>query len=294
METLFDRKENFISYFSPITEMAAYESIWSLDRSISFKKIADKVNENNNLLSDLIDKSVLENTKCRLKEYFENKKGFNFNFIFSKSFNYPIKLKDAKEPIEMFYYRGNLDLLYEKSIAIVGSRHPSEEGIRRARKLTKLLVENNFVIISGLASGIDTVAHETAIKSKGKTIAVIGTPIDTYYPKENKILQDFISLNHLLVSQVPFLRYSEQTYRGNKLFFPERNKTMSAISEATVIIEASDTSGTLIQARAAIEQGRKLFILQSCFENKSITWPEKYEKMGAKRVRKIEDLIDNL
>ncbi|MDH8206440.1 DNA-processing protein DprA, partial [Klebsiella pneumoniae] len=77
-------------------------------------------------------------------------------------------------------------------------------------------------------------------------------------------------------SQVPFQRYLDQDYRSNRIFFPERNITMSALTKATIIVEASDTSGTLTQARAALAQGRKLFILESCFQNPSISWPAKY------------------
>lgn len=160
--------------------------------------------------------------------------------------------------------------------------------------MAKLLIENGFTIVSGLASGIDTVAHNTAIKHNGKTIAVIGTPLNTVYPKENAALQDFIAQNHLLITQVPFIKYKNQHYKANSLFFPERNKTMSAITEATIIIEAGETSGTLVQARAALQQGRKLFILNSCFENKNITWPAYYEKKGAIRVRDFSDVLINL
>ena len=123
---------------------------------------------------------------------------------------------------------------------------------------------------------------------------MIGTPLDEFYPKQNKNLQLYIAKKHLLISQVPFIRYASQNYKVNRFFFPERNKTMSALSEATVIIEASETSGTLIQARAALDQGRKLFILQNCFENKNITWPERFEKQGAVRVREYEDIIKHL
>jgi DNA processing protein len=156
--------------------------------------------------------------------------------------------------------------------------------------MTKFLVKDGFTIVSGLASGIDTMAHSTAIENGGRTIAVIGTPLNQVYPKENEGLQKLIAKEHLLVSQVPFLRYSSQGIKGNRLFFPERNKTMSALTEATIIIEASETSGTLVQARAALQQGRHLFILDSCFHNKDITWPLRFERQGAIRVKDYEDI----
>ena len=114
--------------------------------------------------------------------------------------------------------------------------------------------------------------HKAALDAGGQTIAVIGTPIGDIYPKENADLQEHIAENHLLISQVPVLRYGQQDYRSNRAFFPERNATMSALTEATIIVEAADTSGTLTQARAAVHQGRKLFILNSCFERDDIAW----------------------
>lgn len=145
-----------------------------------------------------------------------------------------------------------------------------------------------------MAEGVDTYAHQTTLELGGNTIAVIGTPLSHNYPKQNIELQTIIRKNFLLISQVPFQRYLDQDYRSNRIFFPERNITMSALSEATIIVEASDTSGTLTQARAALAQGRKLFILESCFKNSAITWPERFEALGAIRVRDYEDIRSNL
>lgn len=150
-------------------------------------------------------------------------------------------------------------------------------------------MQDGFTIVSGLATGIDTEAHTTAIEAGGQTIAVVGTPLGEYYPPENRVLQDRIARDFLLISQVPVYRYAQQTPRFNRLFFPDRNVTMCALTEATIIVEASETSGTLIQARAAIEQGRKLFILDSCFQQ-GLSWPAKYEAQGAIRVRDYDDI----
>jgi len=155
-------------------------------------------------------------------------------------------------------------------------------------------VKDGFTVVSGLARGVDATAHTAAIQAGGKTIAVIGTPLNRSYPKENTALQEGIAQNFLLISQVPVYRYSKQDFRRNRGFFPERNKTMSALTEATVIVEAGQTSGTLIQARAALAQGRKLFILDSCFLNSALTWPHEFELKGAIRVSKYEDIRNNL
>src|SRR5262249_10559519 len=148
------------------------------------------------------------------------------------------------------------------------------DGIRRAQRLAQEFVARNFTVVSGLAAGIDTAAHTAALEIKhGRTIAVLGTPLGSHYPPENRELQNRIAREFLVISQVPVLRYQNQTVPFNRFFFPERNVTMSALTEATVIVEASETSGTLTQARAALHQGRKLFILDSCFERADITWP---------------------
>jgi DNA processing protein len=281
----------FSNAISPFTEIVAYEALWQNDKA-SFKTISELFAQHpGSKPSDLVSAERIEELSGRMRDFiYKNRLNYKTNILINGSYDYPEKLKDAKEPIELLYYSGNLDYLSTRSVAIVGTRNPSPEGIKRAAKMVKLLVKDNFTIASGLAMGIDTQAHTTAINEGGRTIAVIGTPLNEVYPKTNEQLQKLIAKDHLLISQVPFLRYSNQGINGNRLFFPERNKTMSAITEATVIIEAGETSGTLVQAKAALQQGRHLFILESCFQNKAITWPEKFEKQGAIRVKEYEDI----
>ena len=279
---------------SPINEMAAYEALWT-NKKVSFKILSQTFSKNpNSLPSQFVEKSQIEEFLIYVKDFVFNNDDIKTRIVVNGSFDYPKRLRDATEPIEIFYYSGNLDYLNYPSVAIVGTRNPSIEGLKRTDQLVRDLLKDNFVIVSGLAKGIDSQAHKSTLKRGGKTIAVIGTPLTKFYPKENKELQKFIAENHLLISQIPFYRYSKQGINGNRLFFPERNKTMSALTEATIIVEAGETSGTLIQARAALKQGRKLFILQSCFENPNITWPLRFEKQGAIRVRKYSDISLNL
>lgn len=282
-------------FISPMKELAAYEALWENEKA-SFKTLSELfASKPGSKPSDFVPADKINNLYATIKDYFSNAKlSYRPNIIIKGTLDFPERLNDAREPLELLYYAGNLDYLQTKSIAIVGTRKPTPEGIRRTKQLVKSLVKDDFTIVSGLAMGVDTAAHTTAILNGGRTIAVIGTPLNTVYPKSNFDLQNFIAKEHLLVSQVPFHRYSKQGINGNKLFFPERNKTMSAISLATVIIEAGETSGTLVQARAAIQQGRKLFILESCFQNKSITWPAHYEKLGAIRVKEYSDIINAL
>lgn len=175
-------------------------------------------------------------------------------------------------------------------MAAVGSRKPSRDGLLRTRRLVRELVNDDLTVVSGLAAGIDHAAHETAIERKGRTIAAIGTPLSHVYPKASATLQSQIAERFLVVSPVPLGRYESQDYRRNRFFFPERNVLMSALAEATIIVEAGETSGTLIQARAALQQGRKSFVLESCFRDPRLTWPARLVAKGAIRVAEYDDI----
>lgn len=294
MSLAFDTELDRYKPISPALEMGAYEALW-LEKGASFKRVAERFsNDPYALPSDFVSPTDAQRATDEIVERFRKAGIEQFGVRINRAGDYPVKLRDADHPIELLYYQGDWGLTECPGIAIVGSRQASEDGKFRAEKLARELVNNEFVVVSGLARGIDVSAHLSAINNDGKTIAVIGTPIDSYYPREHKELQTFIAHNHLLISQVPVLRYSKQGPQQNRLFFPERNITMSALTLGTVIVEAGQTSGTLTQARAAMKQGRKLFILNSCFERKDITWPDKYLEQGAIRVRTMDDIWDEL
>lgn len=279
---------------SPALELGAYEELWARD-GMTFKAIADLFRKSgNDLPSHFVDRRQAEKRAREVLTIFEEKRIEDAGFVVHGTIDYPEDLRVARHPVQALYYRGNLTLLYlPLRVAVVGSRDPSDEGILRARKLAKCLVADGAVVVSGLARGIDTAAHTAALESGGQTIGVIGTPISEAYPRENAELQERIARDYLLVSQVPVIRYLRQTPKWNRIFFPERNATMSALTQATVIVEASDTSGSLVQGRAAIEQGRKLFILESCFR-RGLKWPERLQAAGAIRVSEYDEIRRHL
>lgn len=188
---------------------------------------------------------------------------------------YPKSLAAVLDCPPYLFMKGNIHLLDEKAVCVVGSRNASMKGISDTKRIVSSLSKRNIVVISGLAKGIDTAAHSTALQVKGKTIAVIGTPINQYYPKENKALQQAIEKEGLVVSQFP---PCNPIARWN---FPLRNATMSGLSLATIIMEAGETSGALKQADSALKQGRSVLIPQSALDNTLIKWPSKYVKKGA-------------
>jgi DNA processing protein len=171
-------------------------------------------------------------------------------------------------------------------VAIVGSRKATAEGLRRAQKLSFELSQAGVVIVSGLAFGIDGKAHETALKSGGRTMAVIGTPITKCSPSAHARMQEEIAANHLLVSQFPPGR---GTFPSD---FIARNRTMALLSHASVIVEASDTSGALSQAAETRRLGRPLFIMQSVLEDRSLQWPERFLKDGAIALESSRQIIE--
>ena len=279
---------------SPFHEMGAYETLWS-EPSTTFKSLSECfATHPGNVPSDFVSPAEAHKCAVFVKRRFDEAGVRRLGVRVYGTGEYPEKLRDAAHPVELFYYQGWWDLAHSRSVAVVGTRKPSREGISRTRRLVRELVADDFTVVSGLAAGIDRVAHETAIEEDGRTIAVIGTPLSHAYPKENRELQHCIAERFLLISQVPLKRYESQDYRRNRNFFPERNVTMSALTEATIIVEAGATSGTLIQARAALRQGRKLFVLDSCFKDPRLTWPAKLAEKGAIRVRDYEDVQQHL
>lgn len=275
-------------------ELGAYEQLW-LQTGASFRSLADRFAKDPEARpSDFIDNVKARDSATKVINRLRSRLGENFNVRLHGEIEYPDRLREATHPVELLYYQGNWDLVHTRSVAVVGTRDPSPDGRARTRKLVKSLVADGFTIISGLARGVDTEAHRAAIEAGGRTIAVLGTPLDSTYPPENAELQSVIAKKHLVVSQVPIERYGVQNPRTNRFFFPERNKTMSALSEATIIVEAGETSGTLVQAREALKQGRNLFILNSAFEDPRLTWPERFEKLGAIRVREYDDVRQRL
>ena len=169
-------------------------------------------------------------------------------------------------------------------VAIIGTRNPTEDGINYTRALALMLARRGVVVVSGLASGIDAVAHRAAMDAGGRTIAVIGTPLEVSYPRQNATLQRRIEQDHLVVSQFP---PGSPVARRN---FPMRNRTMALIADASVIVEAGEKSGTMHQGWEAIRLGRPLFIPSSVVKDNNLEWPRQLINYGAIELVNIEDV----
>lgn len=168
--------------------------------------------------------------------------------------NYPLELKEIYNPPVLLFYQGNIELLSKPKLAVVGARQASQIGCQSVKKIIKE-TNNQFVIVSGLASGIDTAAHVSALKNGGSSIAVIGSGLDVYYPTENKKLQEYMSYNHLVLSEY---FTGEQPL---KFHFPERNRIIAGLCQGIVVAEAKMRSGSLITCERALEEGREVFAI---------------------------------
>ncbi|MEX0656262.1 MAG: DNA-processing protein DprA [Nitrosopumilaceae archaeon] len=196
---------------------------------------------------------------------------------------------EAKHAPKILYLKGPMEIpLPRPRVSIIGTRQPSPDGLQATKTFARTLVEKQTVIVSGLAKGIDTAAHKTAIMMGGKTIAVIGTSLNKAYPRENAELQQEIMSKHLVISQFPV---GYPTTRKN---FVIRNRTMALISDATIIVEAGNTSGSLHQCWETLRLGRPLFIWKSVFDNAKLTWPKEMLEYGAMKLSNLEEIFEFL
>ena len=171
-------------------------------------------------------------------------------------------------------------------MAVIGTRQPSPAGRDAAQLIAGRLAELGAAVVSGLARGIDTVAHTTAIARGGRTIAVLGTPLDGFYPPENRELQLLIAREHLLISQFP------PGHATRPLDFLARDRTIALIADAVVIVEAGPTSGSVFTGWAALRLGRFLWIWRGTFDDPGLAWPREMARYGARRLD--EDSVDSM
>jgi len=200
----------------------------------------------------------------------------------------PLNDVERKHAPARLYVAGDRAVLEAPRVAIVGTRKPSEAGCHNATGLSRYCAEQGITVVSGLAKGIDTAAHEAALRHGGRTIAVLGTPLDRCFPASNRILQERIMREHLAISQFapgsPVARYN----------FPMRNRTMALIAHATIIVEAGEKSGALSQGWESLRLGRPLLINRTLVEDRSITWPGKMLDYSAVELTTPSDILERI
>jgi len=200
---------------------------------------------------------------------------------------YPESLKHINKPPKQLYAIGNINLLSKYNISIVGTRHPTGYGIRNCKKFTKLLSQLDISIVSGMAIGIDTIAHITCLENNCDTIAVLPCGFDNIYPKSNnKLYKKIINSGGLVISEY------EPHVKFDNTHFISRNRIIAGLSLCTVVIEAAYRSGTSITARYTFEQNKKVFCIPGNLENKYSVGTNKLIKKGANILTSIEDITN--
>jgi DNA processing protein len=203
--------------------------------------------------------------------------------------DYPERLKEIYDPPPVLWVRGSVGLLARPAIAIVGTRHPSPYGSGMGEMLARDLAVRRLLVVSGMARGIDTCAHKGALAARMPTVAVWGTGIDVVYPKENKKLaEDILATGGTIVSEMPMGAFPAPQN------FPRRNRILSGLSVAVLVVEAAENSGTRVTARCAAEQNRDLFAVPGNVTNKGSWTPNTLIKQGAKLVATWEDVWEEL
>lgn len=225
-------------------------------------KKKEKVGEDRDLL--------LKQVKCKYTTIISN--------------DYPEALKQINCPPFVLYYYGDLEILKTHCIGVIGMRVPSAYGKSATNRFVYDLVCHHYTIVSGMALGIDTVAHRTALNNNGKTVAILGGGIDYCYPKRNLDLYNQIKENHLIISEYPGDLVPRQEY------FPQRNRLIAGLSESLLVTEAKKRSGTMITVGFALDQGKEIFCVPGRItDNNGCNY---LIQQGAKLVMSVHDLLD--
>lgn len=257
-----------------IQEYKTPEAIWNLSKQeleISLKQ-------------DEIKEILKQDYRKSLEQDIEYIKKYNIKVININNNYYPVNLKNIYDAPVVLYAIGNIELLKEKSIAIVGTRRCTNYGKKVAKQISAEITKYNLNVISGLAMGIDTQAH---IGAHGKTIAVLGSGVDIIYPEENKTLaKEIIHNGGLIISEYPIGTKPE------KMYFPSRNRIISGISDGVIVVEARKKSGSLITAEFALEQGKDVYAVPGDITSINSEGTNNLIKEGAIPFTNIEDLFN--
>ncbi len=239
----------------------------SIEETGSALALLEALEENNDPRLFAVESSqvTLDQLEERVISY--AKEGIRLVTVLDAS--YPMNLRMVHDRPPALFVRGDLSRADERSVAVVGSRKASPAGLEKAAEIAGDLVANDYVVVSGLAAGIDTAAHRATLDAGGRTVAVIGTGLRHHFPKQNAELQERLGRETAVISQF----WPGQEAR--RWTFPQRNAVMSGFARASIVVEAGNKSGARMQARLAIEHGRPVFLLRSLLRHQ---WAQTYAK----------------
>ena len=236
---------------------------------------------------DKIYRAINQKEKVDIESLNDLIKQHGEKYITLLSENYPSRLKSIYKPPFVLFYRGDISLINShKSVAIVGSRKNSDYGRDVTQRLSRELAKNNITIVSGLAKGIDSIAHESCLEVDGKTIAVLGNGLNISYPSENEELKNAIETKGLVISEYP------NNVEPDKENFPTRNRIVAGLSDGVIVSEARNKSGTMITVTRALEMGKDIFCVP--YKVGEDSGCNSLIKDGAKLIETHEDVLNEL
>ena len=237
-------------------------------------------------IDDTEYKKILNSKNLSLNEEIEALKKNRVKVLNLKSKNYPEDLRNISQPPVFLYYKGDISLLENRKIGVVGTRKATSYGRITCEKMTEDLVSNEITTVSGLALGIDSICHKRTLEKSGKTIAVVGSGLDIIYPKENRILWEQIERSGLIISEYPL---GTEPIGYN---FPMRNRIIVGLSRGILVIESQKKGGSLITAELALEEGREVFAVPGdIFSPSSEGCNNLIKNSQAKLTTDIKDII---
>jgi DNA processing protein len=232
-------------------------------------------------IKDEIDFEAASQTAARIVQ-------LGWNVLFFNDEEYPAPLKNIPDAPPLLFRLGDRYSTDDRFMAIVGTRHPSEQGRDFTYNLAFKLTEEEITVVSGMAEGIDSAAHRGALDAGGKTVAVWGSSLDVLYPPSNKLLAERIKQSGAIYSE-----YFPET-QPDRAFFPERNRIISGLSAGVIVIEAGEKSGALITASHALEQGRDLFAVPGAPSSIRSKGVNSLIKKGARLLTSVEDIFEEM
>lgn len=233
--------------------------------------------------SEIFD--TLKKIDIKFLKYELSQKNIGYMSVYHSQ--YPPLLSEIYDPPWILYYRGNLQLLsYPNKLSVVGTRHPSDYAKDSLTKILSEVVQMGLPIVSGMAIGIDSLVHELCLKANGRTIAVLGYGLDYTYPKNLSLFKQELEKNQLVITEYP------PYVQPNRWQFPERNRIISGLSQATFVIEAKEKSGSLITSDSALSQNRDVFAMPGRIIDMHSKGTNKLIQEGAKMILTAKDIID--
>jgi len=258
------------------------------DPAAVFRASAAELAEIEGLHRELIHSIANFNDWAEIDKEIQRARAAGIKMIPFSDAAYPGSLRAIADPPPLLYVKGELRDNDSKAIAIVGSRSASDYGRRIARDLARGLASFGFTVVSGMARGIDGMAHESALQAGGRTLAVLGSGIDRAYPPEHEMLYRRISESGAVISELPM------GARPIAFNFPARNRLISGLSLGVVVVEATEKSGSLITASLAAEQGREVFAVPGEAGASRSRGSHRLIRQGAKLVETVEDIIEEI